>query len=116
MKHSIHSRLTERQTGSSFTPNLEELWFAQHIKWSFLIILDSNPGLTDCRHSFAEIILSSLLYVLAVVEDDGTIWPAVVIHQTQIWEKSNSNRLKTPLITHSEAVAVNLENHRFNFI
>lgn len=56
------------------------------------------------------------LYVLAVVEDDGAVRPAVVIHQTQVGEKPDSNRLKTPLITHSEPVAVNLENHRLNFI
>lgn len=86
------------------------------MKWFLFTILDSNTGLSDCRRRFAEVIHPSLLYLLAVVEDDGTVGPAVVIHQTQIWEKSNSNRLKTPLITHSKAIAVNLENHRFNFI
>lgn len=65
--------------------------------------------------AFAQEIRPSLRYLLAVVEDDGAVRPAVVIHQTQVREKSNSDRLKTPLITHSEAIAVNLENHRFNF-
>lgn len=54
-------------------------------------------------------------YVLAVVEDDGAVRPAVVIHQTQVWEKSDSDRLQTPLIAHGEAIAVDLENHRLNF-
>lgn len=57
-----------------------------------------------------------MLYVLAVVEDNGAVWPAVVIHQTQIGEKPDSNRLKTPLIAHSEPVAINLENHRLHLI
>lgn len=46
--------------------------------------------------------------VLAMVEDDGAVWPAVMIHKTQIWEESNSNRLKTPLVAHSETITVNL--------
>lgn len=108
MKHSIHSRLTERQTGSSFTAEM-------------FIIINTGLNLADCTHSLAGINIaeharSFLLYVLAVVEDDGAVGPAVMIHQTQIREKSDPNRLKAPLVTHSEAVAVNLENHRLNFI
>lgn len=49
-----------------------------------------------------------------MVEDDGAVGPAFVIHQTQIWEESDSDRLETPLITHSEAIAVNLEDHGLN--
>lgn len=43
-----------------------------------------------------------------MVENNSAIWPAVVIHQTQIWEKADSYCLKTPLVAHSEAVAVDL--------
>lgn len=46
--------------------------------------------------------------VLAMVENDRTVWPAVMIHKTQIWEESNPNRLKTPLVAHSETVTINL--------
>lgn len=43
-----------------------------------------------------------------MVENYSAVWPAVVIHQTQIWEKANSYCLKASLVTHSEAVAVDL--------
>lgn len=48
--------------------------------------------------------------LLAVVEDHGAVWPAVVVNQAQIWEKADSDRLKTPLVAHREAVAVDLEH------
>lgn len=59
-------------------------------------------------------IILFLLYLLAVVEDDSAVWPTVMIHQTQIWENTNSHSLKTPLITHSEAIAVNLEEREIS--
>lgn len=54
------------------------------------------------------------MYLLAVVEDDSAVWPTVVIHQTQIWENTNSHSLKTPLIAHIEAIAVNLEERELS--
>lgn len=43
-----------------------------------------------------------------MVEDDSTVWPAVMIHKTQIGEESYSNCLKTPLVTYSETIAIDL--------
>lgn len=44
-----------------------------------------------------------------MVEDDGAVWPAVMIDKTQIGEEADSNCLKAPLVTDSETIAVNLE-------
>lgn len=43
-----------------------------------------------------------------MVEDHSAVWPAVVIHKTQVREESYSNRLKAPLVTHGETVTVDL--------
>lgn len=43
-----------------------------------------------------------------MVEDHGAVWPTVMIHETQIWEKPDSDCLKAPLVAHSETVTVNL--------
>lgn len=43
-----------------------------------------------------------------MVEDHSAVWPAVVIHKTQVREESYSNRLKAPLVTHSETIAIDL--------
>lgn len=43
-----------------------------------------------------------------MVEDDSAVWPAVMIHKTQIREESYSNCLKTPLVTYSETIAIDL--------
>lgn len=66
-----------------------------------------------CHRSFFSVVvyvLSLFSYLLAMVEDDGAVWPAVVVNQAQIWEKTNSHRLKTPLVAHREAVTIDLEH------
>lgn len=49
-----------------------------------------------------------MFYLLAVVEDHSAVWPTVMIHETQIWEKPDSDCLKAPLVAHSETITVNL--------
>lgn len=92
MIHSIHSWLTERQTWSSFIPKAP----------------DKHPtAQTKIKvrgHNFRTI----LLHLLAVIQDYSAIWPTVVIHKAQVREKANSYCLKTPLVTHCEAIAVDL--------
>lgn len=44
-----------------------------------------------------------------MVEDYGAVGPAVMVHKTQVGEKTNSYCLETPLVTHTEAVTVDLE-------
>lgn len=43
-----------------------------------------------------------------MVEDHSAVWPAVVIHKTQVREESYSNRLKALLVTHSETITIDL--------
>lgn len=43
-----------------------------------------------------------------MVEDHSAVWPAVMIHKTQIREESYSNCLKAPLVTNSETIAIDL--------
>lgn len=44
-----------------------------------------------------------------MVEDHSAVWPAVMIHKTQIREESYSNCLKAPLVTNSETITIDLE-------
>ena len=46
--------------------------------------------------------------ILAVVEDDGAVRPAVVVDHTQVGEEADAHSLKTPLVTQGEGVALDL--------
>lgn len=48
-------------------------------------------------------------YVLAVVEYDSAVWPAVMVHQAQIWKQTNTHCLEASLITHHEPITVYLK-------
>lgn len=108
MKQSIHSGLTEKQTGGSFK-------LTDHTHMAAKLSKETNQISTwrPVWVNYKEQILknfckAAMCDLLAVVEDDSAVWPAVMIHQTQVWKKTHSHRLKTPLVAHSEAVAVNL--------
>jgi hypothetical protein len=53
--------------------------------------------------------LSLLGYILAMVQDDSTVGPAVVVDQTQVREQTHSHRLQTPLVTQSKAITLDLQ-------
>lgn len=44
-----------------------------------------------------------------MVEDDGAVGPAVVVHQTQVGKESDTDGLQTPLITHGESITFDLQ-------
>jgi len=50
--------------------------------------------------------------VLAVVEDDGAVRPAVVVDQAQVGEEAHADRLETPLVAQGESVAVDLQGEQ----
>lgn len=57
-------------------------------------------------HTFKE--CYQWLHLLAIVEDDSAVWPAVMIDQTKVGEETNTHRLQAFMITYHEAVAVDL--------
>lgn len=46
--------------------------------------------------------------LLAVVENDGAVGPAVVVDQTQVGKQADANSMQTSLIAHHEPVTVDL--------
>lgn len=48
------------------------------------------------------------MHLPAIVEDDCAIWPAVMIDQTKVGEKTNTHSLKAFMITYHEAITVDL--------
>ncbi len=52
------------------------------------------------------------LHLLAVVEYDGAVGPAVVIDQTQVWEQTDADGLQPSLIAHHKPVTVDLTHMR----
>ncbi len=52
----------------------------------------------------------TLLHLLAVVEYDGAVGPAVVIDQTQVWEQTHADGLQPSLIAHHKPVTVDLRH------
>lgn len=48
------------------------------------------------------------LHLLAVVEDNCAVWPAVMIDQTEVGKETNTHRLQAFIITYHEAIAVDL--------
>lgn len=53
--------------------------------------------------------------LLAVVENDGAVGPAVMIDQTEVGKETHAHCLKTPLITQREAIAVDLRTTQTSF-
>lgn len=51
---------------------------------------------------------SIICHSLAVVQNDGAVGPAVMIHQTEVWKETDPHGLKTSLITQRKAITVNL--------
>ncbi len=52
----------------------------------------------------------TLLHLLAVVEYDGAVGPAVVVDQTQVWEQTHADGLQPSLIAHHKPVTVDLRH------
>lgn len=48
-------------------------------------------------------------YLLAVVEDDGAVGPAVVVDQAQVGEKTHTNSLQASLVTQCESITLDLQ-------
>lgn len=48
------------------------------------------------------------IHSLAIVEDDGTIGPAVMVGLAEVGEDSHTNSLQSSLVTERKAVAVDL--------
>lgn len=53
-----------------------------------------------------------LRHVLAVVEDDGAVGPAVMVDQTQVGEQTHTHSLQASLITQSESITLDLKAQR----
>lgn len=48
------------------------------------------------------------MHLLAVVEDNCAVWPAVMVDQTEVREETNTHRLQAFMITYHEAIAIDL--------
>lgn len=48
------------------------------------------------------------IHSLAIVEDDGTVGPAVMVGLAEVGEDSHTNSLQSSLVTEGKAVAVDL--------
>lgn len=48
------------------------------------------------------------IHSLAIVEDDGTVGPAVVVGLAEVGEDSHTNSLQSSLVTEGKAVAADL--------
>lgn len=48
-------------------------------------------------------------YLLAVVEDDGAVGPAVMVDQAQVGKKTHTHSLQASLVTQSEAITLDLQ-------
>lgn len=48
-------------------------------------------------------------YILAMVEADCAVGPAVMVDQTQVGEQTHTNSLQASLITQSESITLDLQ-------
>lgn len=61
------------------------------------------------NHINLTLYLSLSGYILAMVQDDSTVGPAVMVDQTQVREQTYSHCLQTPLVTQSKTITVDLQ-------
>lgn len=46
-----------------------------------------------------------------MVEDDGAVWPTVMVDQTQVGEKTYTHSLQASLVTQGESITLDLQRH-----
>lgn len=51
-------------------------------------------------------------YLLAVVEDDSAVGPAVVVDQREVGEESHPHSLQASLIAQCEGITLDLHKHK----